>query len=682
MIARLRWSLLLTLLATACSSSDTDAPKSSCSSSSECGAGVCTGGACHAGCASDAECGAGQHCASGLAPKKGACLTNEESSCTRNSDCIAPLVCGRRGVCEAACATDGDCLPSQTCSVGSCADKSVASDASAPGGKIGDRCGRSSDCDVPLVCHEGSCAPECVDSRDCAAGQVCDHQVCRSAGGGDAGVPDSGDAGGPVIIPADAGSCDADFAGDPLNCGGCDYRCRVYANTIAACAASMCSTTCAAGYGNCDKVTTNGCEIDLTADPNHCGTCEKVCDAGFMCAAGRCVEPAFPSTGAEGAFAPTPPDASSGDAGVDGGDAGSPTKVVILAPGVHNFTTINIPAGVIVRTTGNGVLDLRATGDVIIAGTIDVSGGKGGDTGGGGGATGTGVAGVNGSCATGGGGGSGASGSASTAGGVAPGPITCGLGGVFGGGGAGWELGSGGGGGGYAGGGGGGPAGGRGSALADPVLDGVGGLGGAGTDQAGKGGESTNKDGYAGGAGTVDYAGGGGGGAIGAAAIADLAVRTTFRPGSGGGGGAGYQGPYYPNPGGSGGGGGGAVRIATQAKITITTTGQVLANGGNGGNTIEFAAGGGGGSGGVVYLASPTLVIDGRVTAVGGFGGSGNYPHGSAGGAGGMGRVRISTIPTRCTLTGGYVRPNPGITCDPSPTPAPPGYAYIGLYPD
>ena len=80
--------------------------------------------------------------------------------------------------------------------------------------------------------------------------------------------------------------------------------------------------------------------------------------AGQTCQGSVCTR--FPSTGAEGAFAPS--------------------TNTVLAPGVHNFTTITIPAGVTVTATagGAGVLDLRATGNVTIAGTINLSGGTGG----------------------------------------------------------------------------------------------------------------------------------------------------------------------------------------------------------------------------------------------------------------------------------------------------------------
>ena len=65
----------------------------------------------------------------------------------------------------------------------------------------------------------------------------------------------------------------------------------------------------------------------------------------------------FPSTGSEGPF--------------------EPAANVTSRPGVHTYTTIAIPAGVVVHVNGTGVLDLRATGAVKIDGTIDLSGADG-----------------------------------------------------------------------------------------------------------------------------------------------------------------------------------------------------------------------------------------------------------------------------------------------------------------
>jgi hypothetical protein len=72
------------------------------------------------------------------------------------------------------------------------------------------------------------------------------------------------------------------------------------------------------------------------------------------------------STGADGAFAPA-----------------TSVRLPIPTDGVFNFTTINIPAGVTISfATRPGVrqppISLLATGNVVVAGRIDVSGGNGG----------------------------------------------------------------------------------------------------------------------------------------------------------------------------------------------------------------------------------------------------------------------------------------------------------------
>lgn len=70
------------------------------------------------------------------------------------------------------------------------------------------------------------------------------------------------------------------------------------------------------------------------------------------------------STGADGPFAPA-----------------TSTTLPLPATGVFNFTTVNIPAGVSVtfsRNAANTPVTMLATGDVIIAGTINVNGAPGG----------------------------------------------------------------------------------------------------------------------------------------------------------------------------------------------------------------------------------------------------------------------------------------------------------------
>lgn len=425
--------------------------------------------------------------------------------------------------------------------------------------------------------------------------------------------------------------------------------------------------------------------FDLMNDDSHCGSCDDFCIGGRSCNAGVCI---FESTGAEGAF--------------------RPATSMSLAPGVHHFTVINIPTGVVITTSGNGVLDLRATGAIIVNGTIDVSGGDGanginptGTYGGSGGGGDTGLptpamsrgdgCGVPG---MGGEGGRGADGTPGGGGACTPG------GGVFGGGVGGTWSGGGSGGGGHAGGGGGAGGSNRGGAGGASVgeIGGAGGeieivVSGGGGIPHGTGGRGGVAPGvYAGGDGVESprcldvgwWAGGGGGGSIGRAAAEDLTVASTFRPGSGGGGGGSHaQGGGASDGGAGGGGGGGAIRLSSPISITVGDTGRVLADGGDGGDvpSSESSGAGGGGSGGLVYLAAPVLTVNGRVSAVGGAQGT-NTSCGADGGNGGLGRVRLSTDPSTCTL-GPSSSITPGLAGGACAAGAPAsGSAYLAAWPD
>jgi hypothetical protein len=255
--------------------------------------------------------------------------------------------------------------------------------------------------------------------------------------------------------------------------------------------------------------------------------------------------------------------------------------------------------------------------------------------------------------------------------------------------------------------GGGGPAGGAPGALGpvgpgEPDCTGASGSGGA---TSGAGGKSIGApyDGLAGVLGQTQcaglmpgfgpaFVGGGGGGSIGAQAANDLAVATTFQTGSGGGGGSCdyLNRPVYGGTSG-GGGGGGALKISSPVSITIN--GQVLAEGGVGGDArigIGMNAGcdpqpgaaGGGGSGGVIYLSSPSIQVGSMATisAAGGNGGAqSEFATGGAGGKGGLGRIRLSTTPASCTVSGSLTPP---LLSGCTPQPAKSGFAYVGTYPN
>jgi hypothetical protein len=118
--------------------------------------------------------------------------------------------------------------------------------------------------------------------------------------------------------------------------------------------------------------------------------------------------------------------------------------------------------------------------------------------------------------------------------------------------------------------------------------------------------------------------------------------------GSGGGGGAGG----YNFGGAGGGGGGGAILIAASGALTLTNTGQILANGGKGGGVGGTGVGGpgGGGSGGAIRLVATSMTISGQLRALQGDYGRHEFDSGTQvyqGGRGSLGRIRLEadTVP-------------------------------------
>ncbi len=123
------------------------------------------------------------------------------------------------------------------------------------------------------------------------------------------------------------------------------------------------------------------------------------------------------------ATSPAPAQFNSGSTGADGALNPSANVTLALPPsGVFHFTTVNVPSGVTVRFTRNAAntpVTMLAQGDIVIAGTLDISGSAGGA----GSLTGT-LLGPNGGAGGPGGfdGGTGANGVISTTGGAGLGP--------------------------------------------------------------------------------------------------------------------------------------------------------------------------------------------------------------------------------------------------------------------
>jgi len=271
------------------------------------------------------------------------------------------------------------------------------------------------------------------------------------------------------------------------------------------------------------------------------------------------------STGADGAFNPT-----------------VSQTVQLPESGVLNFTSVNIPSGVVINfghNSRNTPVTILAQGNVTIAGTIDISGAPG-------------IAVLGGRRGPGGFNG-GAGGPTTEIFNSQFYPSSAGVSGD-------------------------GPGGGGGGNASVPEKIGTGGGGGFGN--SGQSGSSTHPS-VINGIGGPKYG---------------LATLIPLVGGSGGGGETGSSGP-----GGGGGGGGGALLIASSGTISFVDAvgpgnqgSRIVANGGNGAFNV---AGAGGGSGGAVRLIANTILGPLRINATGGTV-AGN------GGSGGGGYVRIEAF--------------------------------------
>jgi len=89
-----------------------------------------------------------------------------------------------------------------------------------------------------------------------------------------------------------ANGCETNHSNDINNCGACGTVCAQPANAAVACNAGVCgSPVCLSGWGNCDSLTANGCEVNLLTASGNCGACGNACSfphASAVCTSGTC----------------------------------------------------------------------------------------------------------------------------------------------------------------------------------------------------------------------------------------------------------------------------------------------------------------------------------------------------------------------------------------------------------
>src|SRR5204863_524676 len=142
------------------------------------------------------------------------------------------------------------------------------------------------------TCSAGACTPTCnAGSGNCDGNAVngCEAVFASNVNNcGGCGIACS-NAHGSTTCTAGAcvPTCNAGFAdcdGNPKNgcersittttdCGACNAACNL-ATATPACVSQACAvSSCNAGFGNCDGVASNGCETNTNTSITNCGTC-------------------------------------------------------------------------------------------------------------------------------------------------------------------------------------------------------------------------------------------------------------------------------------------------------------------------------------------------------------------------------------------------------------------------
>jgi len=86
--------------------------------------------------------------------------------------------------------------------------------------------------------------------------------------------------------------CEASTAGSAQNCGACGHACSAGPHATVSCLGGVCAQACLGGFADCDTNASNGCEVDLAHDSQNCGACKVACLAAHGaagCSNGHCV---------------------------------------------------------------------------------------------------------------------------------------------------------------------------------------------------------------------------------------------------------------------------------------------------------------------------------------------------------------------------------------------------------
>jgi len=183
------------------------------------------------------------------------------------------------GACGTTCGISGG---EAQCTAGVCSIKSCSAGMDDCTGGYADGCETKTTTDLSNC---GACGRTCSTANGspaCVSG-ACQVKTCTGTFADCNGTVSDG--------------CETNTATSQTHCGACtgaSVNCdTLFAHGTGQCTNSACVLkTCATDYSNCDTVPSNGCEVFLKTDPNHCGNCTTACSGagsqGPNCSSGVC----------------------------------------------------------------------------------------------------------------------------------------------------------------------------------------------------------------------------------------------------------------------------------------------------------------------------------------------------------------------------------------------------------